>query len=293
MKKILAILCVFAMSTAMLAGCSGGSSAPETQATEAPATEAPATEVPDEAQEDTQTAEPDAEPAEDIELHISAAASLTDVIDELIAEYKELAPNVTLVPTYDSSGTLQTQIEEGAPADVFISAAQKQMDSLEQQELIDTASRLDLLLNKVVLIVPKDSESDIASFEDVATDKVSMVAIGNDTVPVGQYTQEIYTSLGLWDEVSAKANLGENVRAVLSWVESGDVDCGIVYATDAASTENVTVICEAPEDSHLPVIYPAAVLAGSENSEAAGDFLDFLSSDTAVAAFEKAGFTMA
>ena len=284
MKKILAVLCTLTMLTAVLGGCSSESTAPAESTEQVSA----APEIKAE-----ETSSPQPEPEAEVELHVSAAASLTDVLDELIEAYKDEAPNVTIVPTYDSSGTLQTQIEEGAPADLFLSAAQKQMDTLEEEGLVDSDTRKDLLVNKVVLITPKDSESDIASFEDAATDKVTMIAIGNDTVPVGQYTQEIYTNLGLWDEITAKANLGENVRAVLSWVESGDVDCGVVYATDAATTDNVNIVCEAPADSHQPVVYPASVLKESENPGEAAEFLDFLSSDTAVQAFEKAGFTMA
>lgn len=285
MKRLSAILLAAIMLFALLAGC-GSSSSP----TEAPTAE-PAVEVtPAPTPEPPPEPEPEPEP---VELYISAAASLTDVINELAEEYKSLAPHVTLVCTFDSSGTLQTQIEEGAPADVFLSAAQKQMNSLEEAGLIVSDTRKDLLINKVVLIVPADDESDIASFEDVTTDKVSMVAIGDETVPVGQYTEEIYTYLGTWEEVKTKANLGANVRAVLAWVETGDVDCGIVYATDAASSDLVKIVCEAPEGSHKAVVYPGAVVADSKNQEEAKAFLDFLSSAVAVAAFEKAGFTMA
>lgn len=116
---------------------------------------------------------------------------------------------------------------------MFVSAAQKQMNALDEKGLVQSDTIKNLLVNKVVLIVPKDSQSDIATFEDVATDKVAMVAVGEASVPVGQYTEEIYTYLNLWDAVKAKANFGTNVRAVLSWVEGGDVDCGVVYATDA------------------------------------------------------------
>lgn len=229
---------------------------------------------------------------DNVELMISAAASLTDVMEEIGKAY-EAATGVKTVFSFDSSGTLQTQIEEGAPADVFVSAAQKQMNALEEQGLIVADSRINLLENKVVLVVPQDSDLDIATFEDVATDKVQMVAIGGESVPVGQYTQQIYEHLGLWDAISAKANLGENVRAVLAWVESGDVDCGIVYATDAASTDGVRVIAEAPEGSVAPVIYPAAVIAASAHLDAAQAFVDYLTSDEAVALFEAAGFAMA
>lgn len=233
------------------------------------------------------------EELEEIELFVSAAASLTDVLQEIAGEYKAIAPNVTLTFTFDSSGTLQTQIEEGAPADIFISAAQKQMDALEEQGLILSETRIDLLENKVVLIVPADAESAVMSFEDVGTDAVSMVAVGGESVPVGQYTEQVFTNLGIWEDVQAKANYGENVRAVLTWVESGEVDCGIVYATDAATSDQVTVVCDAPEGSCDEVIYPVALIEGTKYQEEAQAFLDFLTSLNSTALFEEAGFLMA
>ena len=237
-------------------------------------------------------AAPAAQP-EKTELYVLAAASLTDVMAQIAESYKEIVPDVGITFVFDSSGTLQTQIEAGATADVFVSAAQRQMNALEEGGLIKKESRKDLLLNKVVLILPAASELALSSFEDVAGDLVKMIAIGDESVPVGQYTQQIYEYLGTWDAVKAKANLGQNVRAVLSWVASGDVDCGIVYATDAASTDGVKVAAEAPEGSHAPVIYPAAVVEGSQHAEAAQAFLDYLSSDTARDLFIAAGFTMA
>ena len=231
--------------------------------------------------------------AEKVELYVLAAASLTDVMAQIAESYKEVAPEVGITFVFDSSGTLQSQIEAGATADVFVSAAQRQMNALEEGGLIKGESRRDLLLNQVVLILPAASELALSSFEDVAGDLVKMIAIGDESVPVGQYTQQIYEYLGTWDAVKAKANLGQNVRAVLSWVESGDVDCGIVYATDAASTVGVKVAAEAPEGSHAPVIYPAAVVEGSQHEQDAQAFLDYLSGDTARALFIAAGFTMA
>ena len=230
--------------------------------------------------------------AEPVELFVSAAASMTDVLEAIAVEYNKENPEVKLTFTFDSSGTLQTQIEEGAPADLFISAAQKQMNALQEKSLIEEATRVDLLVNKVVLIEPKDGELGLTSFEEVATDKVAMVAIGDETVPVGQYTQAIFESLGTWETVLNKANLGENVRAVLAWVETGEVACGIVYATDANSTDLVKVVAEAPAGSHDPVIYPAAVLANAANPDAAKAFLDYLTTDAAIQIFEAAGFTM-
>ncbi|NCB37000.1 MAG: molybdate ABC transporter substrate-binding protein [Clostridia bacterium] len=230
---------------------------------------------------------------EKTELYVLAAASLTDVMAQIAESYKEVAPEVGITFVFDSSGTLQSQIEAGATADVFVSAAQRQMDALEEGGLIKKKSRKDLLLNQVVLILPASSELALSSFEDVAGDLVKMIAIGDESVPVGQYTQQIYEYLGTWDAIKAKANLGGNARAVLSWVASGDVDCGVVYATDAASTVGVKVVAQAPEGSHTPVIYPAAVVEGSQHAEAAQAFLDYLSSDTARSLFIAAGFEMA
>lgn len=226
------------------------------------------------------------------ELYILAAASMTDVLNELAESYEKEHSDVKLNFSFASSGDLQTQIEEGAPADVFISAAQKQMNALKDEDLMDNDSIVDLLENKVVLIKHKGSDLDIKSFEDVATDKVEMAAIGNpDSVPVGQYTQTIYENLKLWDEIKDKANLGKDVRQVLDWVATENADCGIVYATDAAIEEDVEVVCEAPEGSCDPAIYPAGIVKATENKEAAQEFLDFLKTDEAKQAFEKYQFT--
>jgi len=205
--------------------------------------------------------------------------------------YAKEAPNVKLVFNFDSSGKLQTQIENGAEADIFLSAAEKQMDALESY--IVSTSRKDLLLNKVVLIVPEGEDKGIASFDDIATDKVSLIALGNADVPVGQYSEEIFTTLGTWDAISKKASLGSNVKEVLSQVENGSVDCGIVYSTDAATSNGVTIIAEAPEGSHKAIVYPAAVLSASQSQEAAQAFLDYLNMPEAEKVFEKIGFEIA
>ncbi len=257
----------------------------------APAPAATATPVPTAAA--TPTLEPPPEPTpEPVELFVSAAASLTDVLAEIAEGYKAVSPNVTLTFNFGSSGTLQTQIEEGAPADLFFSAAQKQMTALKDKGLTVDDTIKDMLVNKVVLIVPANSDKGLTSFEDVTTDKVKLIAVGEASVPVGQYTEEIYTTLGTWDAVKAKANFGTDVRNVLSWVESGDVDCGIVYATDAATTDLVKIVAEAPEGSHKPVIYPAAVLKNAAHPDEAKAFLDYLSGPEATAAFEAAGFAI-
>lgn len=227
-----------------------------------------------------------------VELSVSAAASLTDCMNELFTLYQSHAPEVSFIPNYGASGTLQTQIEEGAPADLFFSAAQKQMNALEEKNLLLEGSRKDLLENKVVLIVPKD-KTGIASFEDAAGDQVKTIALGEPAgVPVGQYSEEIFTHLGILDAVKAKAAYGSDVRQVLTWTESGEADCGVVYATDAAISDKITVVCEAPEGSCKPVIYPAAVLKDSQNPEAAQAFLAFLSTEEAKSVFEKYGFSV-
>lgn len=231
---------------------------------------------------------------ESVELNVFAAQSLTDVLDQIIADYTADNPNVVITVNYNGSGTLQTQIEEGAECDIFISAAQKQMNALEAASLIAADTRVDLLINKLVMVAPVNSALGLAAFEDAAGDAVVTIAIGDpESVPAGQYTEAAFTTLEMWDVISKKATLAENVRAVLALVESESVDCGFVYATDAAATDQVTVVCEAPEGSHDPVIYPAALTASTEKADAAKAFLDYLKTAEAVALFEAAGFTMA
>ena len=225
----------------------------------------------------------------ELSLNVFAAASLTEALTEIAELYKKTAPNVTLYFNFDSSGTLQTQIENGADADVFLSAGQRQMNALSGS-FIDDATRKNLLVNKVVLIVPENSTKGISSFEDVLTTKVSLIALGNESVPVGQYSEEIFKFLNGWAVVSAKASLGSNVKEVLSQVESASVDCGVVYSTDAATARNIRVAADAPEGSHQPVVYPAAVLKSSTNPQAAQAFLDFLSLPSAAAVFARIGF---
>lgn len=231
--------------------------------------------------------------AEENELLVSAAASMTDVLQEIAENYKMISPTTKLTFTFGSSGALQTQIEEGAPADIFISAAQKQMTALEKKDLIVKDSKKTLLVNKVVLIAPKDSNLSLTSFKDVIKDEVGKLALGEPTgVPVGQYSEEIFTSLDILDKVKIKAVYGSDVRTVLTWVESGEVDCGVVYATDAYSTGKVKIVAEAPEGSHKEVTYPVAVIKSSPNVEKAQEFLNYLSTDEAVQIFEKYGFSM-
>lgn len=233
----------------------------------------------------------EAEAAVNETLLISAAASLKNCFgDELIPLFEEKYPNIKVDATYDSSGKLQTQIEEGADVDVFMSAAMKQMNALDEKELMVKDSIIKLLENKIVLIVPKDNDKGIAVFEDII--KADTVAVGDpESVPAGQYAKEAFENLGLWDEVSAKSSLGTNVTEVLNWVSEGSADAGVVYSTDAASKENVIVVAEAPEGSVSPVIYPVGIVKSSTKQDAAKLFVEFLKSEEALIVFEKYGFT--
>lgn len=282
--KSLAVLTSFVLLLTALSACSGST----TQVPSSAVSSAVSSAAPSASQAEVSSAAP----AEQVELLVSAAASLTDVMKELGQTYSAKESNVKITYTFGSSGALQTQIEEGAPSDIFMSAAQKQMDALAQKSLLVDDTRKDLLVNEVVLITPKSSET-VKSFDDVNTDKVKKIALGEPkSVPVGQYSEEIFTSLKCLDSVKKKAVYGSDVRQVLTWVESGDADCGVVYATDAATTDQVRIAANAPEGSHQPVVYPVSVLKSSKHAEAAKAFLDFLSTDEAKTVFEKYGFTV-
>jgi molybdenum ABC transporter, periplasmic molybdate-binding protein len=229
------------------------------------------------------------------ELNISAAASLTESLNAIGKLYQQSHPDVKLTFNFAASGTLQTQIEEGAPADLFLSAAPKQMKALTDKGLILTDTEKDLLVNTIVLIVPANSTLGLSSFEDCLTDKVKTVALGEpESVPCGQYAQQIFTKLNGWDKIKAKTSFGSDVKQVLSWVETGNTDCGVVYATDVVSAaDKVKTVCEAPEGTYDKVVYPAALVKATKNRELAQSFLDYLSSGDAKTVFEKNGFTMA
>ena len=228
-----------------------------------------------------------------VELYVSAAASMTDAMKEIGGEYEKKNPSVKLVFNFASSGALQQGIEQGAPADIFVSAAQKQMNTLEKKGLLADGTRKDLLVNKVVLIVPKDSKLQLTKFEDVLTGEVKKIGLGEPKgVPVGQYSEEIFNKLGILDQVKTKAVYGSNVRQVLSWVETGEVDAGVVYATDAAVSKGNKVICNAPEGSHKPVIYPMAIIKSTKQLDAAKAFTAYLAGADGKKVFEKYGFAV-
>ena len=243
---------------------------------------------------------------EKVELIVFAAASMTETLTEIAELYKEVAPNVTLTFNFDSSGTLKTQIQEGADCDLFISAGQKQMNQLDKTasaevnteglDFVLADTRFDILENKVALSVPDNNPANIQSYDDLKAGLEAgtvLLAMGNSDVPVGQYTQKILAYFGLNEEELANAGCityGSNVKEVTSQVAEAAVDCGIIYQTDAYSA-GLTVVDTATAEMCGQVIYPAAVLKGSENVDAAKAFLDYLTTDAADAVFEAVGFT--
>ena len=264
----LALLLTLLLTFGLLAGCGGNGA---DQNTPGSGTENGAGDI---GAENGQAAE-----QQPVELSVFAAASMTESLNEIAEMYKTVAPNVTLVYNFDSSGTLKTQIEEGADCDIFISAAQKQMNQLDitakeeanpdKLDFVDSATRFNLVGNSVVMIVPEDSDKEISDFSDVTTDKVSLIALGKE---------------------ANKITFGSNVKEVLSQVAAGSVDCGVVYSTDAATAEGVKVVAVAPEGSHQAITYPAAVMKNAGDKEAAQAFIEYLKSDACSAVFEKIGF---
>ena len=287
MKKALSLTLALALALGLTA-CSGGNpgaaGSPAAQNSEAPAPE-----------------------TETVDVVVFAAASMEATLTEISQQYKEVAPNVNLTFTFDSSGTLKTQIEEGAVCDLFISAAQKQMNQLDSADttgtnegldFVQSDTRINFVENKVVLAVPDDNPKGIESFQDLASDKLELLCLGNDDVPVGAYSLQILDTLGIdiaGLEADGKVTYASNVSEVATQVKEDAVDCGIIYATDAFTYE-LNVLDQATADMCDQVIYPAAVMkcGGSETSqEAAQAFLDYIHTDeSAIAVLEGVGFTV-
>ena len=288
MKKVLVLLLALTMVFA-LAACGQSAAPAATAAPEAPAEESAPAE----------------EPVEEVELIVFAAASMTETLTEIKGMYEAANPGVTLTYNFDSSGTLKTQIQEGADCDLFISAGQKQMNQLDITanpevntdglDFVLEGSRINLLENKVTLVVPEGNPKGIESFDALAEALKAgdvFLCMGNSDVPVGQYTQKILAFYGLDEEELAGKGLityGTNVKEVTTQVKEASVDCGVVYCTDAFSA-GLTVVDSATAEMCGQVIYPAAVLNVSKNPKAAQAFLDYLQTPEAMAVFENVGF---
>ena len=227
--------------------------------------------------------------SEPVNLLVSAGAGFKDAGEKLKENYIQKHADVKISYNFASSGTLQKQIEEGAPTDLFISAAEAQVIALSQKGLIEEGSRKDLLGNELVLIAGKDSK--ITGFSDLASDNLNKISIGTpETVPAGMYAKETLTNLKLWDKVQPKLVLAKDVRQVLTYVETGNVDAGLVYHSDAIKGKEIKIVAVAPDDSHSPIIFTMAVIKSSKHLKEVNDFAAFLLSDEAKKVYVKYGF---
>lgn len=296
MKRAIALVLTLILALSLFTACGDA----KADTTDSPATETPA------APENEPATQPDDIPVPDgesVELYVFAAASMNKALPEIADAYKVNNPNVEFVFNFESSGTLKTQIIEGAYCDIFISAGQKQVNEIEAgndanadgHDLILSDSRFNLLENQIVLVVPDGNPAGIESYDDLGTDKLNLLAIGNSDVPVGQYAAEILGWMGIYDQLNdaGKITFGTNTTEVTTQVAERAVDCGIVYKTDVASAADpsaLEIIEAAPEGSVSRAIYPAAIVKGSENADAAQAFLDFLKGPEASAILESYGF---
>lgn len=225
---------------------------------------------------------------EHVTLMVSAAASLKDVMEEVGAAYKDVA-GIEIKFNYGASGSLQQQISQGAPVDLFFSAAEDKFDFLVEEGIIAKEDSVDLVGNSLVLIGIKGTT--LTSFDELKSEVVRKISIGTpETVPAGQYAKQSLQKMNLWEEIESKFVFAKDVRQVLSYVETGNVEVGMVYKTDALSSDDITVIAEASEETHNAITYPVGVIRDSKNYEQAKDFYLFLQSEQVKRLFEEYGF---
>ncbi|MGD1804935.1 molybdate ABC transporter substrate-binding protein [Dapis sp. BLCC M126] len=226
-----------------------------------------------------------------INLTVSAAASLKDVMTEIKPIYEQEKTNVSLTLNLASSGSLRQQIEQGAPVDLFISASPSHINMLQEKGIIIDESPRNLLKNQMVLIVPQENTASVNTFQDLTKDPISKISIGEPkSVPAGRYGKEVLTSLGIYEAVEPKIVFAKNVRQIVNYVATGNIDAGIVYRTDTNASEEVKIVANAPEKSHTPVVYPIAIIKDSKNIEAAKQLEEFMFTPEVKAVFEKYGF---
>ena len=234
---------------------------------------------------------PNPQSSPSVKITVSAAASLQDALETIDPVFEKANPTIQVNYNFGSSGSLQQQIEQGAPTDVFISAAAKQMDALQKKDLILADTRRNLLTNRLVLIVFKDSTLNVTDFRSLANVNVSKIAVGEPrSVPAGQYAEEVFKNLNLTESLKTKFVFANNVRGVLAAVESGNADAGVVYQTDAKLSDRVKVAAIAEENLHKPIVYPIAVIKSSPKIEAAKTYTQFLFDTQARAVFQQFGF---
>lgn len=229
------------------------------------------------------------EMGETVTLTVSAAASLTDALEETADVFHEIHPEIKVDFNFGGSGALQQQISQGAPADMFFSASESDFNALIDNGSISEENAVNLLQNELVLVTPADNQT-VTSFDDI-TD-ASQIAVGTpESVPAGKYAVETFESMNIAEEIEPLLVYAEDVRSVLTYVERGEVDAGLVYRTDALTSDSVEIADTAPEAAHEPIVYPAGMINGSNNAEAAETFFEFLQSEEALAIFEDYGFT--
>jgi len=271
------IVCLVAMLSLAACGGSNSSSASPSSSSIASATSS-----------SSATASPSA-PAVETELTVSAAASLTDALGELQKLYQDAHPEVKISFNFGASGALQQQIEQGAPADLFLSAAAKNMKALADKGLIQ--EQRNLLKNELVVVVPSDGDAGIAKLEDLSQASVKKIAVGiPESVPAGSYAKEALTAAGSWDGLQAKLVQGKDVRQVLQYVETGNAAAGFVYKTDALSSDKVKVAFAVDPALYKPIVYPAGIVKETKHADAAAGFYAFLQTPEAIKVFEKYGF---
>jgi len=228
--------------------------------------------------------------AQSTNITISAAISLKDSLEEIKTLYQKKAPKLQITYNFGSSGSLQQQIEQGAPVDIFISAANKQMDALESKNLLLAGSRRNLVTNQLVLIISKN-EKNINKFSDLTKPEITKIALGEpNSVPAGKYGEEVLKFYKILDQIKSKIIYAKDVRQVLTYVETENVNAGLVYITDAKTSQKVRIAAIAPKESHSPIVYPMAILKDSKNLDMAKAFDKFLKSNTSKTIFKKYGF---
>lgn len=280
-KRFGYVLSCFAISAMMISGCSSDKTQPSPSAAPTQATQAATTP--------TATLVS----TEKVELTISAAASLTDALKEIQTNYETKNKQIKLNFNFGASGALQQQIEQGAPADLFFSAATKNMKTLVDKQLIDTALQKNLLINELVAVVPADGKVAVAKVEDLSGDNIKHLAVGEPaTVPAGSYAKEALTNVKLWDALQAKIVQGKDVRQVLTYVESGNAEAGFVYKTDALTSKSVKVAFSVDPKTYTSIDYPVGIVKATKHSKETNDFYTYLQSKEAQDVFVKFGFSI-
>jgi molybdate transport system substrate-binding protein len=230
-------------------------------------------------------------PTEKVELMVSAAASLKDVMNDIKTSFESKHPTIMLTFNFGSSGKLAQQIEQGAPSDIFLSASKKDMDTVQGKDLVLNDTRTDFAKNELVLIANTDSTLNVSSFDNIPVNKIGHFAIGEpESVPAGRYTKETFQKLKLWEPLQSKLVMGSDVRQVLTYVESGNVELGVVYSSDALVSKKVRVLATAKQEWHKPIVYPGAVIANTTHADDAKVFITFLLSEKGQEILRKNGF---